>query len=328
VNESIGGSSTEILNDGLFGVTQTRDVADYSEETPPASLRREGLPQGFRMRHDAHYVEELISGGRERANEREPRKVPVAAAVTHEPAIVAPAPASVEPSPRSGFMFDLLASRMETVVAHAGIEAQHSTLSFIARSIQAELSRVSRLARAAALLHQPDTAQRHSVVARDLATTCRHVCAAATRPGGLGCDVAVDDPDFTLAGDGLVIVRCVSSTVDAFVDLLLSDPVSRRAIDNDWRARISIGLKGVKLRPALIVTVACPILFVDDRQARRFFDNNDDDFRAAAAAGILLAAAARGAQAHGGRAEVECEAGSGTTVTYVFPKSTAGDDLP
>ncbi len=324
MNESIGGSSTEILNDGLFGVTQPRDVAEYSEETPPSSLRREGLPQGFRMRHDAHYVEELISGGHERPNEREPRRVPVAAAVNPEPAIVSPA--SVEPSPRSSFMFDLLASRMETVVAHAGIEAQHA-LSFIARSIQAELSRVSRLARAAALLHQPDTARRHSVVARDLATTCRHVCAAATRPGGLSCDVAVDDPDFTLAGDGQVILHCVSSTVDAFVDLLLANPVSRRAIDDDLRARISIGLQGVRLRPALIVTVACPVLLVDDRHARRFFDNNDDDFRAAAAAGILLAAAARGARAHGGRAEVECQAGSGTTVTYVFPKSTAGDNL-
>lgn len=39
------------------------DAAPEPEDRPP---QREGLPAGFRMRHDAHYVDELMSGGRPR----------------------------------------------------------------------------------------------------------------------------------------------------------------------------------------------------------------------------------------------------------------------
>src|SRR5260221_8788669 len=102
-----------------------------------------------------------MSGAARRFGERE-REAPAWDALTSE---FRPDPAgSVEPGQPAGDIFELVAARMEAVAAHAGIDGQQGTASLIGRSIHAELTRVSRLARAAALLHQADPPQRHIVV--------------------------------------------------------------------------------------------------------------------------------------------------------------------
>ena len=62
MNESAGEQITELLNDDLLLTdTDHLDATDDADEEPPVRTSREGLPRSFRMRHDAHYVDELMS---------------------------------------------------------------------------------------------------------------------------------------------------------------------------------------------------------------------------------------------------------------------------
>ena len=77
----------------------------------------------------------------------------------------------------------------------------------------------------------------------------------------------------------------------------------------------------MRVRPAIILDVFCPTLFVNAAHAERFFDNVADDYRDAPGAGILLAAAAHIVRAHGGRADIKRHSATGATITYVFPQT-------
>jgi hypothetical protein len=321
VNESAGNQITELLHNDLdltddLDSTAGDDAdtdADADEESPVRTTR-EGLPGSFRMRHDAHYVDELMSRAPAPARVDRPATVAAHVGPTAPAAPTAPSDALA-----------LIAGRLESVVTHAGAIRPHQGMpQLIAQSVQAELARVARLARAAAILQDREPPIRRSLSARDIADRVMTACAPAARMGGVECDVTVDDPAFTILAETPLVIQGIAGTVDAIVDLLLNDP--RRpsiAETGDSAPRISICLVSVKVRPALILDVICPALFVAGPQAERFFDNAEDDYRIAPAAGILLAAAAHLVRAHGGRADVKRHNGTGATITYVFPQAVA-----
>jgi hypothetical protein len=272
------------------------------------------------MRHDSHYVDELMSRGPAPARVDWPATV---AALVGPAAPSAPSAPTAPAAPSDALA--LIAGRLESVVTHAGAIRPHQGMpALIAQSVQAELARVARLARAAAMLQDREPPIRRSLSARDLADRVMTACAPAARMGGVECEVTVDDPAFTILAETPLVIQGIAGTVDAIVDLLLNDP--RRpsiAEAGESAPRISICLVSVKVRPALILDVICPALFVAGPQAERFFDNAGDDYRIAPAAGILLAAAAHVVRAHGGRAEVKRHNGTGATITYVFPQAVA-----
>jgi hypothetical protein len=68
---SAHGREPERFDDSIFEQAARSGVAtppnqDADPEAGDRRPQREGLPAGFRMRHDAHYVDELIAGGRPR----------------------------------------------------------------------------------------------------------------------------------------------------------------------------------------------------------------------------------------------------------------------
>jgi hypothetical protein len=254
------------------------------------------------MRHDAHYVDELMS----RTLDGSAHGAPAA----HS----APAAALA-----------LIAGHLESVVTHANAVRSHPyTPALIAQSVHAELARVGRLARAAAILQERRPPLCRDLSARDIADGARIACAPVARMGGLECEVTVEDPAFMIRAESALVLQGIAGTVDAIVDLLLSDPRWPSVADGaDSAPRILISLQSVRVRPALMLDIVCPALFIGNRDVERFFDDRVEDYRGAPAAGILLAAAAHVVRAHRGRADVKPHNGIGTTITYVYPQSVS-----
>lgn len=309
MNEPAADQITDLLNDDLQLDSDNLDASDDAGGAggDRAGSGREGLPPAFRMRHDAHYVDELMSRSPERSEMRG------SGAPVPQPR---PAPS---PSPALG----LIAERLESLAAHSGIARPHAAAaSFIGQSLQVEFARVTRLARGAATLHDREPPLRAELSAREIADTARRSAAPVARLAGMEFDVAIDDPAFVILAEPALVLQGIAGTVDAIVDLLLSDPRRQMAIDGrQAAARISISLQTVKIRPAIIIDVFCPTLLVGAAHAGRFFEAVADDYRTAPAAGVLLAAAAHIVRAHGGRADVKRHNATGATITYVFPQT-------
>lgn len=318
VNESAGDQITELLHDNLH-LSDTDDLDGPSDDADadvesPIRTTREGLPGSFRMRHDAHYVDELMS-------RTVPEPPPTPARADKPLSVPASVPAT-EP-PATGAALSLIASRLESVVTHAAAIRPHPIEpSLMAQSVQAEFGRLARLARAAAVLQERETPMRRNLSLRDIADRVTAAARPVARMGGVDFEITVDDPAFTILAESALVVQAITGTIDAVVDLLLAD-ARRPPADGDSAPRISISLQSVKIRPALILDVICPALFVSGQQAERFFDNAADDYRIAPAAGILLASAAYVVRAHGGRADVKRHSGIGASITYVFPQAVA-----
>jgi hypothetical protein len=309
VNEPAADQITELLNDDLQ-LTESEDNldgTDDADEELPAARPKEGLPSTFRMRHDAHYVDELMSRSPDAAPDRRETRAPAAAFHTPSPAAALP----------------LIADRLESIAAHSGIvRAQQSTTSLIAQSIEVEFARVTRLARAAAVLQNREAPMLSEVSGREIVDTALRAGAPVARLAGVELDASVDDPAFAILAEPAMVLQGVAGSIDAVVDLLLADTRRRPAADaRHPAARISISLQTVKVRPAIILDMFCPTLIVTSAQAERFFENAAEDYRGAPAAGVLLAAAAQIVRAHGGRADVKRHNAAGATITYVFPQS-------
>jgi hypothetical protein len=313
VNEPAAGDQiTEVLNDDLHLTdADNLDGSDDADEEPPARRAREGLPSTFRMRHDAHYVDELMS----RTAHDTPAVVPERGD-GRTGADTAPASAA---APALG----LIADRLESLVAHqSAARPQFTSPSLIAQSLEVEFLRVTRLARAAATLQHLEPPMRVELSAREIVEASTRAATPVTRLAGMEFDVSVDDPTFEILAEPAMVQLGIAGTIDAVVDMLMADPRRHPALGGRQpAARISMSLQTVRVRPAIILDLFCPTLFVGGAHAARFFDNAAEDYRAAPAAGVLLAAAAGIVRAHGGRADVKRHNASGATITYVFPQT-------
>lgn len=318
MNESAGGDLTNVLDDDLRSTNPgTLEGADESDEELPRRAVREGLPRTFRMRHDAHYVDELM--GRPADVKTPPSEAPARRAAD----VQTPAPAAPAASPLhiSTSALSMVATRLESAVAHlSALRAQPSSSPLMAQSLQVEIARIARLSRAGAVLADQEPPLRRALLARDIADAAARASIPVARLSAIDCEVTLDDYSFAVAAEAPLVVQAIAGTIDAVVDLLVADPRRQPALDaRHPGARIVVNLQCVTVRPAVIVDVICPSLSMNAAEAERFFDNDPRQYAAQPAAGILLAAAAHIVRAHGGRADVKRHNGIGATVTYVFP---------
>ena len=312
MNEPAGDQLTQVLNGDLhLSDVDNLDGPDDADERRISSRTREGLPPTFRMRHDAHYVDELMSRTAPDTAASASERVENRASV--DPSSIAPADPAV----------GLIADRLEALIAHhSAARPQMGSPSLIAQSVEIEFLRVTRLARAAATLLHRDAPMRVELSAREIVDAATGAAAPVARLAGMEFDASVDDPAFEILAEPALVQLGIAGTVDAVVDLMLSDPRRHPSFGGRHApARISMSLQTVRVRPAIIIDVFCPTLGVSSAHAARFFDNAQDDYRAAPAAGVLLAAAAHVVRAHGGRADVKRLNGTGTTITFVFPQT-------
>lgn len=307
MNETFGANPAEVRPAvQLPVVPDTLEDIDAFPNDDESRLkpRREGLPPTFSMRHDKHYVEELMST---------PTITPVPAPVTTVPEL-APTAIGAAPSGPSAAAVELIAGRLEAVVTHGAVRRGSGPSDLVGRAVETELQRVSRFARAVAVSVRRTEATRRPVMAGDIAGAIRSACVRLARLNAVECLVATDDPGFSIAVERSLVVQSIVGTVDALLDL-----VDVRANDDglDDRAAITVSMQTTRVRPALIVDIACQFLKWQGGSAERFFENDEHDYAAAPSAGILLAAAAHGVRLHGGRAEMRAH--DGVSIRYVIP---------
>lgn len=319
MNESVEADPTDALKNTLpLPVRETLDI-DYPERAgePPLEPRREGLPPSFRMRHDKHYVEELMSGPTITQASAYPLSArPSGPTASASQLIERRTPAEAHTSAAA---VELLARRLEAVVAHDAITREHTaSVDLVSRTVQAELQRVSRFARAIAVSTRHREPVRRSVTVAEIAAAVRSACTTVARLNGADFLVTAEDAAFAIPVERALLEHGIAGTVDALLDMMRTVPSNNSPLGTDDGERITVSLRAVRTRPALIVDVECPTLTWRTGAADRFFDNTDQDFAAAPAAGLLLASAAVVVRLHGGRAEVQLQ--RGVSVRYVLPQ--------
>jgi hypothetical protein len=324
VSNSFEANSTDAASVRLqLPVADTLDPLDHPDfpenESEPLAPRREGLPPSFRMRHDRHYVEELmapptITHGAASAKTAQPGI----------PAASAPVPAdrrtgAAAPPQPSTEAVDLIAGRLESIVARSAISSgQAPSTDLVNQALRVELQRVSRMARALAVTGRHLEPARRSVTAGEIAAAIRAACSRVVRLNGMDFVVTTHEASFAIAVERALIVQGIAGTIDALVDLALVC-ADDDGLDED--ARITVSLEAARVRPALIVDVACPTLPWRGAPADRLFDNTHQAFEVAPAAGILLAAAAHVVRLHGGRVEAQMQ--EGLSLRFVFPSEAS-----
>ena len=318
LNEFPGADSAEVLNaaPATLPVSGSLDDIGYPAESdePSITARREGLPPGFRMRHDRHYVEELMSTPTIGPRETYPSSLRSSVSpgdAAQERRVTPPAP-SRPPSA----VIDLIAGRLGSIVAHNAVARPRAAApDLLGRTVHAELERVYRLTRAVAHSACHTEPVRRPVIAGEIATAVRSACARLARLYGMSCVVTADDPGFAVAIERALVIDSITATVDALLELAHGNAGDE---ESDGNERIAVSLQAVKVRPALIVDVECSTLAWPSASADRFFDNGVEDFAGAPAAGTLLAWAAHVVRLHGGRTEVQVP--GGVRVRYVLPQ--------
>jgi hypothetical protein len=266
------------------------------------------------MRHDAHYVDELLS----------PRTMPPTMTAPAQPAPHHAADSAPGASALPALL--MIAGRLESLVAHTSvIGAQSAGSSLIAQSVQTEFARLARVARAAVIVNDGEMLFRRTVSLGEIADLAAAEIAPGARLGGIGCEVSVEDRGFTLQADPIVMVQAVVAAVDGITELLQVQPRGRMD-PRHLTTRVTINVQSTKVRPAAFVEISCPALAISARHGERFFENHEEDYRTTPAAGLLLASAAYVARAHGGRSEVK-RSTPGIAITFVYPQASGDPRL-
>jgi hypothetical protein len=294
-----------LTEDGLTEGDDFQDVdtsARGGTAVPPA---REGLPPSFRMRHDAHYVDELTS-----------RTAPAArATITPETngdsiaALVAPAA-----------LWELTGD-IELAIAQAGVCRREGRFNWSAADVlTAHLARAARVARAAAIMLEPPRLHRRIVTARALVDAAAAATSTARRLAGVALEISIDDPDFQVPADLTLVSQALAGAIDVL--LAFGDEAPVEAVSNQ-PASLGLTVLCVKTRPAMIIEVAQGAVSVEPDLIGVFFDGASTLHPGGASSAVRLAAAARIFRAHGGRVDVRRDTPVGCTVTFVLPQAVA-----
>jgi hypothetical protein len=274
---------------------------------------REGLPPGFRMRHDAHYVEELTGRAATTA-----RTGPRPSAPPPEPSLM----------PRAAWD---LASSLDLALGQAALCARRSA-GYAIDVLQADLGRAARVARATAIMLGTPELQRRELDAAALVGKAARATALARRLAGVALEVSIDDRDFKVPVDAALVTQALAGAMDVMLAMLER---AQRQLEDD-AAEVPIGaieplafaVRCVRTRPAMIIELVQRSVSVDPASIGRFFDAACDLHPGGASAALLLAAAARIIRAHGGRVDVRRDEPVGCTMTFILPQiPTRGAEL-
>ena len=295
--------------------TATGDLllADSPEDDDPLldepAPARQGLPPGFRMRHDRHYVEELMGM-------RAPAPRPVPHVAEHAPA-AAPAPPSAretttETARALRTALAAIAERLDTVREHAVSGRRSGTITAFDRAAEVEIDRASRLAHAAVAIGGDLQLSRREIAAGEIANLAKGAIAPLRRFSGIRFDFVVEDSSFRVAVDSTAVTHALAGTFHAFADLLDG---SR---DGDELPVVSIRVHAVEPRPALMIEVSATGIAISEDAIGTFFEAAACHVAGTDGA-VLLSAGAKVARAHGGRAEAR-RAGDAIVAVFVFPR--------
>jgi hypothetical protein len=271
---------------------------------PPASGRadREGLPTGYRMRADAHYVDSLTARRQERA-ERDRGEAGRAAADTVD--------AGVDAERRDR----ILAQLHEELTTLASATAMLGNSTAVARRLGTDLVRAQTwkalwLVKACTLVDGRERPQLRARPIGPLVEQIRQGLSAECRLAGATRHVSATDWSATPSLDEAVLVAGVTGAVLATLAVLGNQ-------DGPAAIRVAFDTSGTELRTVEVSQDDVP---VPPASAARFFDPAWTDRPGGWLAAVGALTARLAAQQHGGSAA--CLAGErrGTTIRLSFAK--------
>lgn len=263
------------------------DDAEFEPVSPKSE--REGLPPGYRMRADAHYVEHLTSR-RER--------------------VVAEAARAAE-GERAEKLLAQLAEDLATI--ESAVTAMSGDGSKLARRVNVDLLksqvwRASWALRAHALVSGTGRTQIRPRPLAFLLGQVRHAWAAELRLLGVTLTVQASDWNAVVSVDEASLITGISGAIVATLGIL-GQPDGATIV-------VTATAAGGELRR---VDVAQEDVSVGAPSGARFFDLGVSDRPGGWIAGLGAAAARAAAQQHGGDASLDTST-SGSTITLAFAR--------
>ncbi len=290
------------------GDTRRLELDQCADPSP-----REGLPSTFRMRHDAHYVEELTAlSARHVSRVHDPDSAPVEGRGHMSRPVDAQKPAVPVLLPCfSAAVAAELAESLEAASACLTLNTGQTRGTFTGRVAKEllgiELQRASRAARAAAVVSSPPALAPRDLLLSALVHDVVAATDSARRMAGARIDVAIADRDSWMRADGDLLTLALAGTLDAMLGVVTAPAMMR------------IAVKGTAASPSLTVELSVSPVAPPAAPAR-FFDARDAAHPWGPWAALLLAAAAQVAQAHGGYADVKSLAPGECTIVLALPR--------
>lgn len=276
--------------------------------TPPASSRsdREGLPSGYRMRADAHYVEQLTARRQDRA-ERDRADGPRSG---NEPI-----EAAAEPDVRERRGDRILAQLQEELATLASASVMLGNTTAVARRLGTDLVRAQTwkaqwLVKAHALVDGRDRPQLRSKPIGPLVEQLRQGLAAECRLAGASLAISATDWSATPGVDDTVLIAGVTGGVLATLALVANQ-------ETPTTVRVSFDVSGSEFRAVEISQDEVPL---PPTAAARFFDPGWIDRPGGWLGGIGALTARIAAQQHGGTATILAGDRRGTTLRLSLAK--------
>jgi hypothetical protein len=266
---------------------------DDGDEESSETRAREGLPPTFQMRHDAHYVDQLI--GR-----------PAAVGIG------TPAPAVGPLAALCPAVALDLAESLEAASACLTLNTGETRNTFTGRVAKEllgiELNRARRLARAAAFLSAPHQPRLHDLLISGLIQDVVAATDPSRRMLGVKMDVAIADRETWMRADGQLLTLALAGTADAMLSQMTGPGAAMRLAVRGIGVSSSVSVE-------ISMTPAPPPV-----PSARLFDARDAEHPWGASAGLLLSAAAQVAHVHRGRVDVRTPAAGECTIGFLLPR--------
>lgn len=270
------------------------------EDDDEGGRPREGLPPTFQMRHDAHYVDELMERSLRGGATQAADAAPIAAAPHN----------SGGPGALSAAIATELAESLNAADACLSLNTGETRHTFAGRAardlLRIELQRAARIASAAALMASPLVLNARDLAVSGLVHDVVDATEAARRMLGVKLDVAIADRESWMRADMRLLTLAVSGSADAMLAQATAPATMRLAV------------KGGSVSPTVSFEISMPLPATP--AIAGFFDANDANHPWGAWAALLLGAAAHIAEAHRGHAEIRSSTPGEVTIAYHLPR--------
>lgn len=262
----------------------------------------EGLPSGFRMRHDARHVHRLFS----------PESSPVRLNGSHE-AAAAPAREAVAAGLDAAAARELtrhlgaIASCLHQL-ADTGRSLREQVVTDLAR---AELQRTTCFVQGLQILGEDPVLTRRSLRVVELLEQALAVVGPERRLAGIDASLDVSAIDVVVAGDERWLTSGLSGMIVAVLAVMQAYDVRGAQVT----------FAGSATPSAVMVEIAQDVVTFPPAILGRFFDLDWADRPGGPIAAVPLVAARRIAELHGGRLEVAAGPRGGCRLTLTLPRA-------